>query len=156
MTRTKNKKKGNRRHFQWWSSLSFFFPALHPSTSPIGIHTLISTQSPLSCSGTSSTASAMRSIRNNIDSLLLFQSTSRDLRNVLQNIFTGEDYQFAKNVCELILNNHKMTESPSDPRLYRPSVFISLNHSCNQDLKFRYEQNQKKRQKYTNRRTDTD
>ena len=114
----------------------FFFSLLH-LLSDSGIHTLISTQSPLSCSGTSSTASAMRSVRNNIDSLLLFQSTSRDLRNVLQNIFTGESYQFAKKTCDLILNNEKLTENPSDPRLYRPSVYISLNNASNRDLQFR-------------------
>ena len=101
------------------------------------IHVALVSQLPLSTSGNSSTANTLRIIRSNLDTLILFPQALRDVRTILQSLFSGSEYQFVKKVYMETIEDSPLSESPQDARLFRPYVAITLNPHANKSLRFR-------------------
>ena len=98
-------------------------------------HLILTSQQPLSTSGSSLTAQCLRTIRTNLDSIVILPSVLRDIRTMLQNMFSGEDYAFVKRWFFHLTKS--IEETPSDPRLFRPYIVILLNPQTNKSLRFR-------------------
>ena len=98
-------------------------------------HLILTSQQPLSTSGSSLTAQCLRTIRTNLDCIVILPSVLRDIRTMLQNMFSGEDYVFVKRWFFHLTQS--IEETPSDPRLFRPYIVILLNPQTNKNLRFR-------------------
>ena len=98
-------------------------------------HLCITSQSPLSSAGTSAVAQMFRDIRTNLDSIGLFNLIARDQQTLLQQIYSGETYNFVKQILQRL--NGEFNEEPGDKRLHRPVLILGLNPSTNKALQFR-------------------
>ena len=98
-------------------------------------HLCITSQSPLSSAGTSAVAQMFRDIRTNLDSIALFNLIARDQQTLLQQIYSGETYNFVKQILQSL--NGEFNEEPGDKRLHRPVLILGLNPSTNKALQFR-------------------
>ena len=90
----------------------------------------ITSQSPLTNQGGSSaTARIIRSLQNNVDVYIIFQTNLRDLRNFLRSFCAAEEFQRLKKVLVDLLAEQS-NDDPEDVRTFRNAVLISFNNTA--------------------------
>ena len=107
------------------------------SSHHLGVNFIITQQSPLHSSGNSFIGECVRTLRQNIDTYLVFGLQNKELKNLLMSIASGQEYQMLKRLY-LRATEEGTQESPSDIRVKRPYLAFSLNPTfVDKSLRFR-------------------
>ena len=120
---------------QYLQTLKFLQSMVTKICHHYSFHIALTTQMPLSTSGSSAISQAYRQIRTNCDSVIIWPLINRDLMTLLNQIFSGESYTFVKDLFKGVEND--FTEAPADSRLHRAYLQICLSPQTNKALKFR-------------------
>ena len=117
------------------SRVPFPFP-LSERAHHFQLHVCSIGQSNLVASGNNLVSRSLKTLRQNLDSYVLFQSNLVDVRIFLGQILTGDEFQVLK---QMYLNSieESLPESPSDHRVSRPYLNINLTNSTAKTLKIR-------------------
>ena len=103
----------------------------------LGLNFIITQQSPLHTSGNSFIGDCVRTLRQNIDTYLVFGLQNKELKNLLMSVASGQEYQNLKRLY-LRATEEGVQESPTDVRVKRPYLAFSLNPTfVDKTLKFR-------------------
>ena len=100
------------------------------------IHVVIISQSNLTGNGNNYISSLYKSIKNNIDTFILFQQSLADIRNFLLSLGTGQTYRILKEIY-LQAIEYSMPETVHDARVSRPYIMLNMGNSSNRNLRFR-------------------
>ena len=100
------------------------------------IHVVIISQSNLTGNGNNYISSLYKSIKNNIDTYILFQQSLGDIRNFLLSLGTGQTYRILKEIY-LQAIEFSMPETVHDARVSRPYIMLNMGNSSNKNLRFR-------------------
>ena len=106
----------------------FFFSQLHLVTTNQGF---------TSTGGTSFLARSLKILRDNTDVFIVFQTSALAIRNFLGQLAVGDDYQLLKDVYLQIVESAQ-SESPTDSRISRPYLLLSLGNSTSRCFRVRY------------------
>ena len=126
------------KHFResFLSSLTFAQGLALEKSHHLGIHFVLTTQDNFTGSGHNLVSSAIKTIRNNVDSQILFASSLPEARNFLQKLATGQDY---KRLRDLYIESVENTpdDSPADDRITLKYLILNMTANTEKHLRFR-------------------
>ena len=101
------------------------------------LHLVVTTQSSIGGTGNSMSNQSLRTLRANVDGMVLFPAPSRDVRAIISSLFTGDHYQTVKAIYKTQIEQSNFYETPSDERSFRPYVFLLLNMLSDKNYRYR-------------------
>ena len=107
------------------------------SSHHLGVSFILTQQTPLTNSGNAYISDCVKTLRQNIDTFLVFSLQNKEMRNLLMSVSSGEQYQRLKHIF-LRATDDGIEESPNDIRQKRPYICFSLNpRTVDRTLRFR-------------------